>query len=83
MYPDDLLFPPEFCSRHTMDTILSHDATGEEASYCKMAENGDAAVLILSTSRKNVVPPSDICDVARISKELCYEFTVSAVSSAV
>ncbi len=27
-----------------MDTLLSHDAAGEEASYSKMAEGGDAAV---------------------------------------
>ncbi len=26
-----------------MDTLLSHDAKGEEASYSKMAEGGDAA----------------------------------------
>ncbi len=27
-----------------MDTLLSHDAVGEERSYSKMAEGGDAAV---------------------------------------
>ncbi len=27
-----------------MDTLLSHDAAGEETSYSKMAEGGDAAV---------------------------------------
>ncbi len=27
-----------------MDTLLSHDAAGEEASYSKMAEDGNVAV---------------------------------------
>ncbi len=27
-----------------MDTLLSHEATGEEPSYTEMAEGGDAAV---------------------------------------